>query len=150
MNMKKAPALLALIVLGVGSAQPPPATTPRLSLQDAVSMALQNHPQVLAAQNEVNVSNQQVVEARAPLFPAVNADLTGSEANHNARVGAGFLSDSRLFNRFGQGITVDQLITDLGRTSNLVASSRLQSQASYSDLPGDPLRCHAASEPGVL
>ncbi|HVW83876.1 MAG TPA: TolC family protein, partial [Bryobacteraceae bacterium] len=36
---------------------------------------------------------------------------------------------SRLFNRFGQGITVNQLITDLGRTGNLVASSRFQAQA---------------------
>ena len=92
-------------------------------------MALQNHPQVLAAQNEVNVSNQQIIQARAAYYPTVSLDLTGSGANDNARIGAGFLADSRLFDRFGQGITFDQLVTDLGRTKNLVASSRLQSQA---------------------
>ncbi len=127
--MKKAPVFLALFVLGLGCAQPPPTPLPRLTLQDAVAMALQNHPQVLVAQNEVSVSNQQVVEARAPYYPTVSLDLTGSGANDNARIGAGFLADSRLFDRFGQGITFDQLITDLGRTRNLVASSRLQSQA---------------------
>lgn len=92
-------------------------------------MAIQNHPQVLVAQNEINVSNQQVIEARAAYYPVVSADVTGSGANPNARIGAGFLADSRLFNRFGQGVTLDQLITDVGRTRNLVASSRLQSQA---------------------
>ena len=39
------------------------------------------------------------------------------------------MSASRLFDRFGQGVVVRQLITDSGRTSNLVASSRLQAQA---------------------
>ena len=42
----------------------------------------------------------------------------------------GYLSASRLWDRFGQGITLSQLITDSGRTRNLVASSRLQAQAS--------------------
>ena len=35
-----------------------------------------------------------------------------------------------VWDRFGQGITVSQLITDSGRTRNLVASSKLQAQAS--------------------
>src|ERR1035438_226539 len=49
--------------------------------------------------------------------------LTGSEANPQARIGAGYLAASRLWGRFSQGITVRQLITDSGRTPNLVASS---------------------------
>ena len=128
--MKKAFAFLVIAFIGIASAQVPPNPSPRLTLQDAVGMALQNHPQVLAAQNEINVANQEVVQARAPLFPVVSGDLTGSQANHGARIGAGFLNASSLFNRFGQGVTFSQLITDVGRTSNLVASSRLQAQAS--------------------
>jgi len=46
-----------------------------------------------------------------------------------ARIGAGFLTDSRLFDRFGDGFTLSQLITDSGRTPNLVASSRLEAGA---------------------
>jgi outer membrane protein len=118
--------LLALSLVGVAFAQPPPA---RLTLRDAVGMAIGNHPQVLAAQHEINVANQQVIEARAPYYPAVSADVTAAEANHTARIGAGFLTASSLFNRFGQGVTFSQLITDVGRTNNLVASSRLQAQA---------------------
>lgn len=93
-------------------------------------MALKNHPQVLAAASEAGYANQQIVEARSAYFPTVDVDITGSGANTGGRIGAGFITDSRLFNRFGQGVTVSQLITDLGRTQNLVASSRLAAQAS--------------------
>ena len=92
-------------------------------------MALQNHPQIQAAQHEAAFSSQQIVEARSAYFPTVNADLTGSGANRDARIGAGFITTSSLFDRFGAGFTFTQLITDLGRTKNLVASSRLQAQA---------------------
>jgi outer membrane protein len=100
-----------------------------LTLKDAEALALKNHPQVLAAQNEVHFADEQVVEARSAYFPTVNGDITGSVANYEARIGAGYLTDSRLFNRFGQGITVSQLVTDSGRTPNLVASSRFQAHA---------------------
>jgi outer membrane protein len=103
--------------------------SPMLTLQQAEMMALQNHPQIQAAQNEAAYNNQQIVEIRSAYFPTVNADVTGSAANYGARIGAGFITDSRLFNRFGAGFNFSQLITDLGRTKNLVASSRLQAQA---------------------
>ncbi len=102
---------------------------PKLTLAQAEALAIQNHPQVQAAQNEVNYSNQQIVESRAAFYPDVTGDLTGSQGNNLARIGAGDLSASRLFNRFGQGVVIHQLITDSGRTSNLVSSSRLQAQA---------------------
>src|SRR5215831_18513912 len=101
----------------------------RLTLQDAKTMALASHPQVLSAQNEAAYSNQQIIEARAPYYPTVDADLTGSQGNSLARIGAGALSASRLFNRFAQGVVFSQMVTDLGRTQNLVASSRFEAQS---------------------
>jgi outer membrane protein len=92
-------------------------------------MALANHPQVLGAQNEASYSDQQIIVARAPYFPTIDADLTGSQGNSLARIGAGALAASRLFNRFGQGLVFSQMVTDLGRTQNLVASSRFQAQS---------------------
>ena len=106
------------------------AQAPKLTLKDAEALAIKNHPQVLAAQSEVGFANQQVAETRAAYYPAVDADVTGSAANKGSRIGAGYLTDSRLFDRFGQGLTLSQLVTDLGRTSSLVASSRLNAQAS--------------------
>ncbi len=122
--------LFGLLASGVGRlalAQAPP---PKLTLKDAEALAIKNHPQVLAAQSEVGFANQQVVETRSAYYPTVDADVTASVANRGSRIGAGYLTDSRLFNRFGQGLTLSQLITDLGRTPNLVASSRFNAQAS--------------------
>jgi outer membrane protein len=108
-------------------AQTPPA---KLTLKEAEALAVKNHPQILAAEQELGYARQQIVESRSAYFPTIAGDITGSGANQGARIGAGYLTDSRLFNRFGQGITVAQLITDLGRTSNLVASARFQAEAS--------------------
>lgn len=100
-----------------------------LSLQQAETMALQNEPQIQAALNEQAFANQQTVENTAAYYPIVTAELTGSVANRDSRIGAGYITDSRMFNRYGNGITFSQLITDLGRTGNLVASARLAAQA---------------------
>jgi len=123
----------ALAHICVAQTPPPQAapsqSLPKLTLQEAEAMALLNHPQVQAAQNEINYANQVIVENRSAYYPIVSGDLTASQGNNLARIGAGDLSASRLFDRAGQGMIVRQLITDSGRTSNLVASSRLQAQA---------------------
>jgi outer membrane protein len=106
----------------------------RLTLGDAKATALNNHPQILAAQNEAAYTNEEITISRAPYFPALSADLTGSQGTPSARIGAGALSASRLFNRFGQGVIFSQLVTDSGRTKNLIASSRFQAQASAQNL----------------
>jgi len=127
-HMLRIHSALVVIVISVAicaHAQNPP----KLTLQQAEALALQNHPQVQAAQNEVNYSNQQIIENRSNYYPNVTGNLTGSQGNNLSRIGAGDLSASRLFNRFGQGVVIRQLITDSGRTSNLVSSSRLQAQA---------------------
>ena len=129
---KTSVAVVALAAVSrIAWAQPAPT---RLTLQEASALALKNHPHVLAAQAETGVAEQQIVEARAPYYPTVNAALTGSQGNDQARVGAGAIAASRLFTRFGQGLILSQLVTDFSRTSNLVASSRLQQQASTQDL----------------
>lgn len=104
-------------------------TTQMLTLAQAVAMALQNHPKVIAAQNEQAAAGQRVTETRAALYPTLNGEITGAQGNYPGRLGAGSLSASRLFNREGEGLVVNQLITDFGRTGNLVANSRLQLQA---------------------
>ena len=96
-----------------------------LTLKDAEALALKNHPQVQAAQHAVAAQDQRIVQSRAAYYPGVTGVATGSQGNIGARIGAGYLSDSRLFNRFGDGVEISQLITDSGRTANLVAQSRL-------------------------
>ena len=131
MRVKINSSVFLFVMLSVIGARDSVAQAPgKLTLEQAASMALKNHPQVLAAQNEVSWAGQQVVEARSAYYPALSGELTGSEGNHGARIGAGEFPASRIIDRFGQGIVLSQLITDSGRTPNLIANSRLQAQAS--------------------
>ena len=109
--------------------QPQPAAAQVLTLKGAEALALKNHPQVLSAQYQALASSEVVREELSAYYPTFFGSITGSVADHQTRIGAGYLTDSRLFNRFGTGITLDQLITDSGRTPNLVASARLQAKA---------------------
>ena len=121
--------LPVLLVLGVYQvlAQTP---GPPLDLQQAQAIALKNHPQVLASQAGYLRSDQLVGETRSAYYPTLTGNITAAQANESARLGAGALNDPRLFNHFGSGLALSQLITDSGRTPNLVASARFQAQAS--------------------
>jgi outer membrane protein len=124
------PAVSLLILAAAYAVAQSPGAAPPLTLKDAEALAIKNHPQVQAAQLNYQASQQAVTETRSAYYPTIGGDVTGSEGNPQARIGAGYLSTSRLFDRFAQGISVSQLITDSGRTPNLVASSKLQAQAS--------------------
>src|SRR5580658_1409269 len=101
----------------------------QLKLSDAEALALKNHPQVLAAQNETSAQSQRIVETRSAYYPTVDGEMTASGANIGARLGAGFLNVSSLFDRVGDGVLINQLISDFGRTSSLVAQSKSQANA---------------------
>lgn len=109
------------------------AGNPSLSLQQARALALKNHPQILASQATYLRAGQLTREARSAYFPTIDGDITGAQAELNSRVGAGIINASRLLNHAGAGLTLSQLITDLGRTHNLVANANLQAQASRAD-----------------
>src|ERR1700728_3750907 len=94
-------AVLAAFCASLAVAQSPRPLPPMLTLRQAEAMALQNHPQIQAAQNEAAFNSQQIVEARSAYFPTVTGEATGSQANYGARIGAGSITDSRLFDRFG-------------------------------------------------
>jgi outer membrane protein len=121
----------ALSLTAAALTSPQTQTPPPLTLRVARDLALKNHPRVLAAQNEASAAGQVVREARSAYYPFLTAALTGVAAsNDNARIGAGALSASRLIDRVSPGVLMSQLVTDLGRTPNLVASSKFQAQAS--------------------
>lgn len=105
----------------------------RLTLLEAEGLALKNHPQVLAAQDLSSAVSQRITEARSAYYPDFAADTTGTQANPRGRIGAGFLTTPSLFNRIGFGVSLNQLITDSGRTPNLVAEARLRADATQQD-----------------
>jgi outer membrane protein len=110
---------------------PPPPAAPgqRLTREDAERMALVNNPRVSISHLLALVQHQVVRQARAGELPTLTGSLTAQDANDGSRVSSGSLSASRLFTRAGGGINFSQLITDFGRTTNLVASTKLEERA---------------------
>jgi outer membrane protein len=100
-----------------------------LTLADAQKIAVQNHPQIQAATFEAAVASAETQAARSAYYPQVYGSLTGAVAEHNSRIAAGGLNNPIVFDRFASGVAVGQLITDFGRTHQLVKSSNLHARA---------------------
>jgi outer membrane protein len=101
-----------------------------LTLVDAKKLALQNHPQIAAANYRSLAAQEAFVETRAGFFPSVNLYGTAVGANsEGTRIMAGGLNNPSVFDRAAGGVEASQLLTDFGRTANLTASSRYQAQA---------------------
>jgi len=118
--------------LGRAAAQAPE----RLTLKEAERIALSNHPRLRAAQLNAQAAAQTVTEARSAYFPFVFGSMTGAGAVEESRIAAGGLNNPIIFNRYADGFMANQLITDFGRTSNLVAGTRLRAQAKNADVNG--------------
>ena len=131
--MTKRPIFLVSLAAAVAFSVWAQTSSPQLSLQDARALALKNHPQVVASQATYLRNDQITTEMRSAYYPAVTGEITAAQANVNSRLGAGVINDPRLFNHFGSGLTLSQLITDSGRTPNLVANAKLEAQAGRED-----------------
>ncbi len=101
----------------------------RLTQADAEAMALKNNPRVSVAHLLALAQHQVVRETRSAELPTATASITAEDAEEASRISAGSLTASRLFEHAGAGGGFSQLITDFGRTPNLVASSKLQEKA---------------------
>ena len=106
-----------------------PGQLQHLTQSDAEKLAIKNNPRVSVAHLLALAQHQVVRETRAAELPTAIASMTAEEAENASRISAGSLTASRLFTHAGAGGGVTQLITDFGRTANLVASSRLQEKA---------------------
>jgi outer membrane protein len=104
-----------------------------LTRLEAERTALANNPHINISQLVAKVQHQAVRERRADELPNLNGNLTAAEADDGSRLSSGSLTASRLLNHSGGGVSLSQLITDFGHTTNLVASARLQEKARIAD-----------------
>jgi outer membrane protein len=107
----------------------PSTSNPRLTRAEAEAMATKKNPRVTVARLLALAQHQVVRETRAAELPTGLASITAVDAENATRISAGSLTSSRLFEHAGAGGGFTQLITDFGRTRNLVASSKLQEKA---------------------
>lgn len=106
------------------------AQTPRtLTLDEAEKLALKNHPQIASAAYNAQAANAIVPQVKSAFQPQLTGSITTAGADHDTTIAAGTIQTSGLASRAATGIGVSQLITDFGRTSNLVESARLRASA---------------------
>jgi outer membrane protein len=117
-------AWLTIFVCGVALAQ-----AKKLTLAEAEEMALHNHPRAASAALIADAAKLGIGQARAPLYPQASGFVTGVAAEHGTTLAVGAVQTSSLYSRMAAGIAVTQLITDFGRTNNLVASAKSRAQA---------------------
>ena len=126
--------LFLILLFPIMQAQTPPtsSTAPppqRLTVQEAEALALQNNPQISMARLLALATQQVTRQVKSNYYPATYGSITAVEPRNGSRIAAGALNNPVLYDRFAGGITLAQLITDFGRTSNLVATSALRAKA---------------------
>ncbi len=104
-------------------------TGPKLSLADAERMAIQHNPNISVARLIALAQSQVTREVRSVELPTAAGSLTAVGAHDNSRITAGLLNNPSIYDRAAGGLTVSQLITDFGRTHNLVKSAQSNAKA---------------------
>ena len=120
---------LWLFTAACALAQTPPQGADRLTIQEAESLAIRNHPQISAALLNAAAANQVTIETHAAALPTFYGSVTGAGAIHNSSLTVGNLNSSSVYNRIASGVTGSQLITDFGRTASLTQSARQRAEA---------------------
>ena len=111
------------------ASNPPTSAGRELTLAQAEALALKNNPQITIGKLRALVAHQYVREARSALLPNAYLSVTAVDSNPGSRLSAGGLNNPILFPRAAAGATVGQLITDFGRSTNLLSSSESQAKA---------------------
>lgn len=125
-----------LIAVSVAGSQTPGLgqTSTALTLDQAEQLALKTHPRIASAGLNAQAARKVVDESRSAYFPTLSANLTGADALEGTVVAAGALTTSSLSTRFASGMSLLQMVTDFGRTSHLVRSSRLRAEAANENI----------------
>ena len=126
--MRKHLCLLSVIVALFSSSAMAQAPQ-KLTLKQAESIAIANHPQIKAASLTAAAAEQVNTEVRSVYFPQVYGNLTGVDEQSGTRLAAGALNNPLILDRFASGLAVGQLITDFGRTHRLSQSAGLRAGA---------------------
>ena len=101
----------------------------RLTRSEAETISLKNNPRITASQLLGLAAGQITRQTRSAELPQIYGAITAEKAEDGSRIGAGSLTDSRLYTHAGTGGNFSQLITDFGHTRELVATNKLQQRA---------------------
>ncbi len=127
--------VFALLIFGLFfsiiafAAEPPEGNNipQKLSLEEASKIALKNHPLLLSAEFGTQAAAANVDDVRSAYLPQITGEGVRTYNDRGTVIAAsGGLTSSSMIERGSVGLSVSQLITDFGKTTNLIASSKLE------------------------
>jgi outer membrane protein len=104
-------------------------SAPALTLAEAEHLAIEHNPRINIARLLQLAQAQVVREVRSSELPGASANLTAIDSHNGSRITAGGINNPIVYERAAGGVTISQLITDFGRTHNLVLSAQSQAKA---------------------
>jgi outer membrane protein len=104
-------------------------TLQSLTVTQAEQIAMRNNPRISVAHLLALAQAQVTRQVRSVEMPTAVGSLTAVGAHDGSRVTAGALNNPSIYDRAAAGLTVSQLITDFGRTHNLVKSAQSNAHA---------------------
>lgn len=121
--------------MGSPAASPAPAQSAlvqSLTIGQAEQLALRSNPRIAVSHLLALAQGQVTREVRSDELPTLTGNLTAVEPNEGSRITAGGLNNPVLYQRAAGGVTLRQMITDFGRTHNLVGNADLRAKAEIS------------------
>ncbi len=100
-----------------------------LTHQQAEQLAIKNNPRISASKLLALAQHQVYRETRSQYLPQLYGGMVAVLADNGSRFSVDGLRTTRLITHAGGGVTMEQLLTDFGHTSNLIASSKLHEKA---------------------
>ena len=95
-----------------------------LTIREAEEITLQRNPNITVGKLRALQAHEFVRETRAALYPTANLSVTAVDSDPGSRISAGYLNNPVIYPRAAYGASLTQLITDFGRTGNLVSRSQ--------------------------
>lgn len=130
----------AILASILGSASGPAwADSPRLSLDEAVAIALENHPRLTQAHQRMLEAQAQTDQATSVLFPQIRGVLnsTSGSARSNTSFTSGAIIENPNSNQVTVGALLEQLIYDFGRTAHRIKAQKLTAESREHDIRAD-------------
>jgi outer membrane protein len=123
---------ISVLFLGATLLHAQEAGTPapqNLTIAQAEQIAMRNNPRISVAHLLALAQAQVTREVRSAEMPTAVGSLTAVGAHDGSRITSGALNNPSIYDRAAAGLTVSQLITDFGRTHNLVMSAQSNARA---------------------
>jgi outer membrane protein len=107
----------------------------RITLQEACNLALRNNPHIAVDSLMPLIADESTSAARSLRFPTILGHSNAVAALDDSRLAAaGAINNPIIFSRVSFGASVNQIVTDFGRTSNLVQSAKLRADSQRQSL----------------